>query len=232
MAEEVKKTTSETAEQTASPEAKSTNPNPKSKWPLVVIGLLLFLLIPLGGYFAYNQLGLNNQKAGPTPAPQQTEKQTASPSPTNAPDPTADWKTYTNTASKYSVKFPSDMFVRLICPDEELVLRTRKETDTKDEETFETCGRGGRFTIEVVTAESFTEPVTDDYVEVTKSNITIDGVAARDYISVKKPTAEGPIPDWSEDIYFEKAGIKHLIHFDRGVSEDIKTNFLSSFKFL
>src|SRR3989338_809535 len=217
MAEEVKKTTSETAEQTASPEAKSTNPNPKSKWPLVVIGLLLFLLIPLGGYFAYNQLGLNNQKAGPTPAPQQTEKQTASPSPTNAPDPTADWKTYTNTASKYSVKYPSDMFVRLICP---------------DEETFETCGRGGRFTIEVVTAESFTEPVTDDYVEVTKSNITIDGVAARDYISVKKPKAEGPIPDWSEDIYFEKAGIKHLIHFDRGVSEDIKTNFLSSFKFL
>ena len=102
----------------------------------------------------------------------------------------------------------------------------------RDEETFETCGRGGRFTIEVVTAASFTEPSTDEFVEVTKEDITVAGVAARKYISTKKPAAEGPIPDWSEDIYFELGGKKHLIHFDKSVPEDLKEDFLSSFKFL
>ncbi len=226
--------------------------NPKPKWPLVVIGLLLLLLIPLGGYFAYTQLGLNKQAPSKTPTPTPEQKacaQDAKECPDGSfvsregpdcefakcpdeSDETADWKTYTNTASKYSVKYPSEGFVRLICPGEELVLRTRQASDTKDEETFETCGRGGRFTIEVVTAASFTEPVTDEYVEVTKEDITVAGVTAREYISVKKPAAEGPIPDYSNDIYFELGGKKHLIHFDKGVPEDIKTNLLKSFKLI
>ena len=84
----------------------------------------------------------------------------------------------------------------------------------------------------MVTAASLTEPSTDEFVEVTKEDIAIAGVPARKYISTRKPTAEGPIPDWSEDIYFEKGGKKHLIHFDKGVSDDIKTKFLSTFKFI
>ena len=166
-----------------------------------------------------------------TPTPAQKTEVTSSPSPTPA-DETADWKTYTNTASGYSVKYPGDLYVRLICPDEELTLRTRQASDTKDEETFETCGRGGRFTIEVVTAASLTEPVEDEYINVEKEDITVAGVPARKYISTRKPAAEGPIPDWSEDIYFEKGGKKHLIHFDKGVSDDIKTKFLSTFKLI
>ena len=203
----------------------------KSKWPLLVILLLVLVLLPLGGYFLINEGSKNKPSPTVSPTPTQTVSLTASPTPTQA-DETADWKTYTNTASGYSVKYPDDLYVRLICPDEELTLRTRQASDTKDEETFETCGRGGRFTIEVVTAASLTEPSTDEFVEVTKEDIAIAGVPARKYISTRKPTAEGPIPDWSEDIYFEKGGKKHLIHFDKGVSDDIKTKFLSTFKFI
>ena len=222
------------ASQDALPPSDPIEVGPKTAYPpprflpksLAIIGLIIIGIIFAVGIY---KLGQNSQKTEDlvvaTPTPTITQSPTLTPS-----DETADWKTYTNTGSKYSVKYPSEKFVRLICPGEELVIRTRGLSDTKDEETFETCGRGGRFTIEVVTAGSFTEPVEDEYINVTKEEITIAGVTARKYISIKKPSAEGPIPDWSEDIYFEKSGKKHLIHFDRGVTDDIKTNFLSSFK--
>src|SRR3990167_8442319 len=112
----------------------------KSKWPIIVIGLLILVLLPLGAYFLLNENSKNQTVPTATPTPFSSPKPTsesASPTPV---DETADWKTYTNTASGYSVKYPSDIYVRLICPDEELVLRTRSASDTKDEETFETCG--------------------------------------------------------------------------------------------
>lgn len=217
-------------EASQTPQAEHPNNGGKSKLPLVLIIILLILLIPLGGYFLFNEAN----KAKVTPVPTQAPKVTEQISPTVKPtlDPTADWKDYTNSKSGYSVKYPSDLYVKLNCPGEELVLRTRTAKDTKDEETFETCGRGGRFTIEVVTADSFTEPATDDFISVTKSEIEVGGLPAREYISIKKPAAEGPIPDYSDDIYVDHKGKHHLIHFDKGVSSEVKSNFLTSFRFL
>ncbi len=208
----------------------------KSKLPWIIIAFLLVLVGVFGGYFVFNQKK-QNQTSSTTSAPTVPEqsqlKITPSATPTTTEDQTTkNWKLYTNSESGYSVKYPSDLYVRLICPGEELVLRIRTAKDTKDEETFETCGRGGRFEIEVVTADSFTEPTTDDYVSVTKEEILVAGQTARKYISTKKPGAEGPIPDFSEDIYFDKDGKKHLIHFGKSVSDDIKNKILASFKFL
>lgn len=209
--------------------------NLKSKWPFLIIALLLVLLGIFGAYFAMNQ-SKQNQTPTPTPAiensNQAQSQATSTPTPTTAVDATANWKLYTNSASGYSIKYPSENYVRLICPDEELVLKTKTAQDTKDEISMETCGRGGRFEIEVVSASSFTEPTTDEFVSVTKEEITVAGVTARKYISTKKPAAEGPVPDYSEDIYLDNGGKKHLIHFGSTVSDDIKNKILSTFKFI
>lgn len=215
--------------QAPQPEHKN-NSGTGNKLPLLIIVIFLVLLVPLGGYFLVNETSKTKVSPSPTEMPKSTEKVSPTVKPTA--DPTTGWKTYMNSKSGYSVNYPSDLYVRLICPDEELLLRTRNASDTKDEESFETCGRGGRFTIEVVTADSFTEPATDDYVSVTKSETEVGGISAREYISVKKPAAEGPIPDYSNDIYVDHKGKHHLIHFDKGVSDEVKTNFLKSFRFL
>ena len=124
MAEE-EKTTSETAEQTASPEVKPTNLNPKSKWPMLVIGLLLLLLIPLGGYFLYTQFGSSKAVPSPTPTPSQTAcAQDAKECPDGSfvsrtgpncefakcpsEDQTAEWKTYTSAEHGWQIDYPPD----------------------------------------------------------------------------------------------------------------------------
>lgn len=204
----------------------------KSKWPFLVIAVLLLLLGAFGAYSVMNQTK-QSQTTAPTPTVETSNQTTSTPIPTTAEiSATANWKLYTNTGSGYSIKYPGENYVRLICPGEELTLKTRTATDTKDEESMETCGRGGRFEIEVVSAASFTEPVTDEFVSVVKSEIVVADVTARKYISTKKPGAEGPIPDYSEDLYFENNGKKHLIHFGSSVSDDIKNKILSTFKFI
>ena len=72
---------------------------PKSKLPLIVIGIVLFLLLAgsAAGFYIVNQQGFKE-----TPKPTTTQIVTK-PSPT--PNPTADWKTYISD-KKYSIKYP------------------------------------------------------------------------------------------------------------------------------
>lgn len=79
---------------------------PKKNSPVLVIALTIFLLaiLALGGYYLYmNYLGGSNNNlnstANPTIAPV---------APTNNPDPTADWKTFSDQESRFTFKYPSN----------------------------------------------------------------------------------------------------------------------------
>lgn len=202
---------------------------------LLIVAVVLLFLIPIllaGGYFFLMQNKANQaQTSIPTVAPVVTSAPTAAPTP--AVD-TSSWTTYTSTQSAFTVKYPSQNFVRLVCPDEDLVLKTRQSSDTKDIEIFETCGRDGRFTIEAFAATSLTEPTvgTSNGYSISKEDTTVAGVSARKYTTVRNSDAQGPGPDWSEDIYFDHGGKKYMIHFDKAVTDEIKTKILSTFKFL
>ncbi|MEA3355347.1 MAG: hypothetical protein U9Q63_02605 [Patescibacteria group bacterium] len=88
-------------------------PTPKKKKPWLLVFIIVLLLSATGvlGY-KYYQLqqkvtGLQQSKPAPTPSPQLV---VSSPSPVLSPtkevDPTADWKTYTNTLASYSFRYP------------------------------------------------------------------------------------------------------------------------------
>lgn len=85
------------------PQAAPTN-QPKSKGPLYLLtGGLVAILIGGGGYY----LATNQQTTAPTPV----ATVETSPTPTQAPDETVNWKTYTNEKYKYSIKYPADLKV-------------------------------------------------------------------------------------------------------------------------
>lgn len=76
---------------------------PKPKSPILMVAVIMLLLSALGatGYFAYQNYFL--KQPSPTPAP-------SSPTPSPSADPTANWKTYINTALGFSFKYPNDYF--------------------------------------------------------------------------------------------------------------------------
>lgn len=85
------------------PHTEKTPKEPKKSSPLFVIALILLLVVVLGlgGYFVWTKY-FNKTEVTPTPSP------VAEVISTPTPDPTADWKTYTNTAVGFSVRYPSD----------------------------------------------------------------------------------------------------------------------------
>lgn len=78
---------------------------------LPIIGLTTFvLIISTGAYF----LGKNNQSTSTQQAPSSiiANPPKIVPSPTSTPDPTANWKTYSNTKYGYSLKYPTSVTLR------------------------------------------------------------------------------------------------------------------------
>jgi len=76
----------------------------KSKLPILIIGIIIFLLLvgSAAGFYIFKQQNLKTA-VKPTPAPI-VQKQT----PTQAPDPTANWKTYTNSKYHFTMDYPTD----------------------------------------------------------------------------------------------------------------------------
>jgi hypothetical protein len=103
----------------------------KSNSPLLMVFIVIILLFALGaaGYFAYQNWQLKQQisQVQPTPTPQIT--------PTTTPDPTADWKTYTNSVYSYSFKYPNDWKTRPFAGSQETIESAKSfslETEQSD----------------------------------------------------------------------------------------------------
>lgn len=77
---------------------------PKSNLSLnIILSFLLIFSTALAGFFYWQNMRLKSMLAENI---KQEATSTPIPTPTATPDPTANWKTYTNTAYKYSIKYP------------------------------------------------------------------------------------------------------------------------------
>lgn len=82
------------------------NETPKPKNNSIILLAVFLVLVSLGslGFWAYK----NYFASSPVALPQPTAQVVV---PTATPDPTANWKTYTNSVYNYSVKYPSDFTI-------------------------------------------------------------------------------------------------------------------------
>lgn len=147
---------------------------------LLIIGALILIGVGLiGGFFL-----ANNHKNTTSQTASQTTSVTE-PTPTPQPDPTIDWKTYTNPENEYSIKFPNDTFVQLVCPEpgEELDLELRK-TETRDVINADSCGRDTPFDVEIKTHPvNYQLPTSNQYVTVIEKDISVNGMPAKEFTS-------------------------------------------------
>lgn len=212
----------------------NTLPKKSNKLVWILIGIIILLLLGGGGYLLFSNQ--EDEEQTPTPTPTvvtSTLAPTASASATPTVDPTASWTLYTNSTNGYSVKYPPESFVRRLCPDEELLLQVRTPTSKDDTKVAETCGRGGRFDVEVVTLKTpKEEPKTDETFTVTKSTVTVGGVSARKYVSVLNPGVDCPCPAWATEVYADYKGMKYLLAFGSKDKAALYDQILTTFKFL
>lgn len=215
---------------------KNETPENHGRSPILKFLLLGFLvaliLAAIGGAYVIGKNSVYKELNPTSPAIPPKDPDVYNPSPTSASSPSADtsnWKTYTNSQNGYSIKYPGDTFVRLICPDEELTL-IKRDSQTEVEINMPTCARGGRYDIEIISNQELEEPTTNQYVTVEKEDITVDGKPAIKYMSTKKLGVEGPIPEYEENIFVTNNDKKYLIYLAPSINEDLKNTILSTFK--
>jgi hypothetical protein len=143
---------------------------------------------------------------------------------------TSTWKIYTNTEQKYTVKYPSDEFVRLLCPDEGFLLNPRG-SEKRETIDMATCARDGSYTIEIISNNSLPEPEESEYYSVAQETVVVDGISATKYI-LTKSDIESPFPDWQSKIYVLKNGKKYIIQLSSKEYVDIFNQIVSTFTFI
>lgn len=204
------------------------------KWGLLYLAIALGVpTIAFGSFYASFILEkvLSSSPYSPPPPARVTQ-------PTPTPDETANWKIYENTALKYSVKYPSDKLVRLICPHEELILIKREPNELRDEINRPDCYRADRYDIEVVTSVGDDGRLDEEpkssgfYDEVTKEEVKVGDLAARKYTASRIPKDQYESPIW-----YAEAFINHDVRIHQIYTEDkqllpIFDKILSTFKFL
>lgn len=170
----------------------------KHKTP-IFLWFLILALVGIATYFGYQNWLLRQQVSRPQP----TSSSLIATTPT--PDPTVNWKTYTNSKFNYSVKYPNSGVARINCENEEntfyLVLGSQQDMIEP-----QNCARDSRFNIEIVASNKLLKNADDRY-QSTSNDYQIAGMKAFKYVYTQKPNFEGPGESWFEDVYFENDGI-------------------------
>ncbi len=162
---------------------------------------------------------------------------------------TANWKTYTNNEKGYSISFPKDQFVRIVCPQKEFWLepntprfRTQEIIDSEVHINDEECDRNFVYHIDLTTFKksSYKPPQNDEIFEVKKENITINTMPAIKYTVVTKSklmddgqkTLE---TNWTNQTVIEKGENVYVLSYEKPAWADwdsMAIKILSTFKFL
>jgi hypothetical protein len=93
----------QTPAKTIPPEPPKMALNPRSKWPFVLLGLVLIVILLSGAYVLGKNQNVNQKPTSKTPV----TTQTATSTPTPTPDLTTTWRTYTDPNGVYSLKYPA-----------------------------------------------------------------------------------------------------------------------------
>lgn len=144
------------------------------------------------------------------------------------------WKTYTNAEKGYEVKYPSDKFVRFICQGEELLLEIRRAETEEAIDMLGTCGRDGRYIIEIATYNADypqPNPLKENY-SLSEEAITVSGVNGKKFITrlIKEPL--GPSYAFSENIYIKNNDKTYLLHLGNDTLQSTFDQILSTFTFI
>jgi len=187
-----------------------------------VLFSLLGLALAGGLVFAGTQISkssrlpLKSQNLTPTPI------LIASPT----PDPTADWKTYTNEEYGYSVKYPTDNYVRQICPGGELILSLR-QADVGDSIQSDTCDVGEDMVFAINTQKEIVEPPQSSQSRTVDSKeILVGGIKVRQYKIVDK------MPPYTFTNFWAVLSNKGRNYKFTSPDESLFDQILSTFKFL
>ena len=109
-----------------------------------IIILLVVLLLGVLGYFAFTKGYININ----LPKPSASNNPVTLPSSSPTPDPTANWKTYTNPEEGITFKYPSDLYLVYRKSDKSLGLDGHificENKTSVDENYFVLCGPGMR----------------------------------------------------------------------------------------
>lgn len=227
----------------------------KSKWPFLVIAILFVLLVSMGGYIFVGMNKSDSIPTVPTPTPaeqvactqdakecpdgsfvsRQGPKCEFAPCPSGTASSSADtsnWKSY-SIFEGFSIKYPSDKFVRLICSGEGLILKVRTAEDTTDEQTPVSCGRDGLFPIEVQVSK--TQPTisttSENGYNVTKKTVSVGGVNGTAYIIDPTDKCLGQCHPWTYEVTLSKDGNYYSFYLTKEEYMDIFNDMLSTFSF-
>ena len=224
------------------PPAPSTSHDPIKRLKIL---LVLFVIIAVLGIATYAM----GAKIKPTPTATPTPLAVIKPTPT--PDPTADWKTYTSTLNKYSIKIPLDwiiddhngVFVNIpgevtFTPPNEMKI----QIDSFRTKIAITVMSTQKIRYSLNTQEQFDEwfsmkPASDVRRPAKVENLKIDELDAVKFINNTLP-GDATEPFFSTVVWFRKNGNNYYIELgganEQTVNKNIATfdQILSTFKFL
>jgi len=171
-------------------------------------------------------------RLSPTPIPTITLTPSLSVTPAKEADPTVNWEIYTNIENGYSLKYPKQGFLRLICPREELIVTNDGVGNKVGPIEMSTCARGFNYTLETKTYNSIQpEPGKTRYYTVEEKSINLGGTQAKQYIFTFTNIERGPFSLWYTLARVSKNGKTYEIYFDEKESLHIFDQILSTFQF-
>lgn len=188
---------------------------PKDSHWISILAMAIFVVLTLGVVaFLYYQ----NQALKSMLASYQTPVPVASPTPTATADPTAGWKTYTNIAYGYSIKYPSTFTIGDLSGADPI-----EGISTSRNLYFYQTGDAESYANRYINIEIF--QANPSYNQGVKSKITLDNLPATKII----------IPNAKFDIYSVSPTTKEFVEINVSndpAKKELASQILSTFKFL
>lgn len=212
-------------------------PAPTSKTPWILISLIVTLL-GVSSYFGYQNYQLRRQLVGQQPTPSSTVIAN-SPMPTGstvtATDPTANWKTYTNTEYNFTIKYPSDAKLRVSQSEsnDRMLVVAFDSPNAVFDHLFKSGGYS--FEISMQTQKNFN--TIDEYLLFQKEHNMYEEVLPKTYNNVKGYTFKNDKGysglDFTYRGYVAKNNdLYYTINYFTDDSVDMFNQILSTFKFI